>query len=111
MWLVFQVSNGLSNSLLPPRQSASPLSGLPEEAWWIGLVPLVVASWIRWKLLPPKAGTIQGFTLLIIGAALCEQTLLIGHFLFPSDYQKLAILSAMGLGHFVPVYLFRLKPF
>ena len=106
-WFVMQTGNGISDAVLSEIQLAPPSEPLPQELWFLALLPLAAGSFIRWKLLPRRAGTPNGLALLILGAGLCELSLILGNFLFHPHLRTFAILSAMGVAQFVPIYINR----
>jgi hypothetical protein len=78
---------------------------ISQDLWFLALTPLVASLFIRFKLLPSKAGTPNGLALAVAGAGLCEMSLILGNFLFHPHLKTFGVLTAMGVAMYVPVYL------
>ena len=104
-WFMIQVGNGLTHTVL--SKSKQPPSGgtISQDLWFLALAPLLTSLFIRFKLLPKQAGTPNGLALLLVGAGLCEMSLVLGHLLFHPHMKTFGILTAMGVAMYLPVYL------
>lgn len=73
----------------------------------IGLMPLsavVIATVIRWALLPRARRFPALLQLFIIGMALSEGTCIIGLFVFPAEVKTLFPLGVVSMLQFIPLY-------
>jgi hypothetical protein len=104
-WFSLQVGNGLSHTVLRKSEHAASAVSIPQELWFLALIPVFAGIFIRCKLLPRHSGTPHGLALSIVGAGLCELSLIVGNFLFHPHLATFGILTAMGVGLFVPVHL------
>ena len=75
---------------------------------------IVLASIVRWILIPREGRWAQVLVLLVIGLALSEAVTFFEIFLIPADYPStkltLWVLSIVSCLQFIPLYALRLKP-
>jgi hypothetical protein len=76
--------------------------------WLICLIPLAVATAIRWLVLTKPLQPKPQLVAMIIGVALCEAAILFEIFLIGSDYPQnqviILALAVFGLIQFAPTY-------
>jgi cytochrome bd-type quinol oxidase subunit 2 len=82
----------------PSGNSAFPLP------WQIALIPFLIASAIRWAVLPKLHNGAVAFPLFVVGLAMSESLTYLGIFLFPDVRQELFALSVLGIAQFVPTF-------
>ena len=90
-----------------PHGSNAPTSGLnPILIMAVGQI--LVATVVRWVVIPRMIRAGQLLTLMIVGVALSEAVEFYGIFLFPANQPEtklsLFILSLVGIAQFMPVY-------
>lgn len=82
----------------------------PMAAWlWLAcLLPLVVATGIRWLVIPKIKQAAQQLVTMIVGLALAEASVLVGIFLVAPDYPQNQIgflmVAVVGIIQFAPSY-------
>lgn len=91
---------------VPPSGKTPELPGLR----YLPIVPLMVATAIRWFVLPRFKERRRAFPIFIIGLALAEGCGIVGMFLVPELRSTYFVLSLVGLAQFVPVFAARLEP-
>jgi hypothetical protein len=76
--------------------------------WLICIVPIVLATAVRWLVIPKLKEQPKMLVAMIIGLALCEQPIFFSLFLIGSDYPQYQIvilmLSVVSLIQFAPSY-------
>lgn len=82
-------------------------AGLDSSLWPVALLPFVMATVIRWAVLP-RLGTVQTvFAVFIAGMAMAETCCFLGIFLFPGARYELITAGSLGVLQFVPLFAAR----
>ncbi len=81
---------------------AGPLRAIP-------LGPVIVASLIRWLVLPRFTEGRRAFPIFVVGMALAEGGGILGMFLLPTLRTEFCVLGVMGVAQFVPVFIEKYK--
>lgn len=74
---------------------------------YVPIVPLVLASIIRWLVLPRFTQAPRAFPIFVLGLALAEGAATLGIFLVPELRGTYVILALLGVAQFAPVFLSR----
>jgi hypothetical protein len=97
----FILGGGLPQGKNPPTAGVHPIAIM-------GVVLVIIATGIRWFVLPRFAALNQKLVMMIVGMALSEGAGINGIFLIPASQPetKLAIfvLSLLGMVQFAPIY-------
>jgi hypothetical protein len=78
--------------------------GSSGNVWLFGALPVVVASGLRWALLPRIQTPAAALPLFLLGIALCEASLFLGLFIFSAQKQTLFTLTVVGMIQFAPYF-------
>lgn len=92
-------------AVVPPSGSAPELPGLR----YLPIGPLMVATAIRWFVLPRFKERGRAFPIFVIGLALAEGGGILGMFLVPELRSTYFVLSLVGLAQFVPLFAARFE--
>jgi hypothetical protein len=71
---------------------------------FLGLVPFVVSSLIRWIVLPKMQLPQAALVAFIVGIAIAEASCFVGLFLMPAHKLELFVLSILGIIQFAPFF-------
>lgn len=85
-----------------------PLTG-PNPIRYLPIAPLVLASVVRWLVLPRFTQPTRAFPIFIVGIALAEASAVFGIFLVPELRGTYVILALLGIAQFAPVFLSRFE--
>jgi hypothetical protein len=112
-WLTWAVF--FAHTVTLPISLGIPIAGggEPWASWRLTaciVVPLVVATAIRWLGLRRVGATVAGFVLFVVGLVLTDLSGLMSLFLRPSHRAALYCLCLAGSFQFVPFLIFRAKP-
>lgn len=110
LWIAFL--NGIIMFRIFLAQPLPPGAAAPRDTfpWAASLFPVLVATLIRWLLLPRAKDPQQGLVTMILGIALAEATSFLGIFLTPSHLNLLCGASFLGAFQFAPTWASRFFP-
>ena len=100
IWIALQSGVFVMYTVL--GQSVAPSGN--SQFWQAALVPVVIATFIRWVLLPRARGMQKGLTLFIVGMAMAESACVLGLVVFPAHRDELFLTGAIGIFQFIPIY-------
>jgi hypothetical protein len=84
----------------------SPARVPSETLRYLPLIPLLLSTVVRWKVLPRFTG-FRAFPIFIIGVAFAEACGIFGIFLVPAHKQEYFFLSLAGIAQFFPIFAMR----
>lgn len=102
-WIIWSaILSGLVITYMALQGPSSASSGAGIR--YAPLVPLLLATVIRWLLLPRMVDGIRAFPLFVVGLALAESCGILGIFLTPDLSQTYFLLGVCGITQFVPTF-------
>ncbi|MFZ1056301.1 MAG: hypothetical protein WAN79_11580 [Opitutaceae bacterium] len=84
-------------------------SGASEFGWRVAFVvlPLAIATGVRWLMLPRMGSTIPAFVLFLVGLILADMSGLMMLFLEPPYRVALYCLCVVGMLQFIPLFILK----
>ncbi len=101
--LWFGITGGLIaiHGVIPPSETPSTTGALR----YLPLLPLFVASAIRWLVLRRMTDGLRAFPLFVVGLAMAEGCSLLGLFLVPELRQTYLALGVFTLAQYAPFFV------
>jgi len=87
-----------------------PSHSTPDESsvWQVMLVPVAIATFLRWNILPRVRSFANLLPVFIVGMALSEAACITGTFVFTPHRDELFLLGVLGMAQFIPIYAKRI---
>jgi hypothetical protein len=103
LWFGFLSSVFFLNAFLGGGEKSDSIAGIVAVVLLVG--PISASTLIRWIIIPKMRDAQAVIPFFVIGMALAESLVMFGCFLVPSKQSIFAVVAALGVIQYIPIFI------